>query len=623
MLAKETDTPFSSKDWIYEIKWDGYRAMAEVKKNDVSLYSRNGNSFNDLYPLVVKALKQLNINAVLDGEIIIVDENGKSNFQLLQHFGTDNTHPIEYRVFDLLFIKGKNICNLPLAKRKELLKNLIGKGNEVVKYSDHIEETGNEFFEIAKKNDLEGIIAKRADSLYAPGVRTSNWLKIKYHKSTEAIIVGFTAPTGSRSNFGALILAKFDKQKLKYIGHTGSGFNTKTLRDMYKLLKSLIVTKSPFNKQIKTNTPATWVKPELVCEIKYTEWTKDQRLRHPIFLGLRNDKKPKEVTMQATETVKSPVKKKPAKKKKKTDSTSENEISFGKIKVKVTNRKKVFWPDEGFTKEDVINYYISVSKYILPFLKNRPESLKRNPDGIKEFGFFHKDAGEGAPAWVKSQKIYSDSAGKDIDYILCNNQATLTYLNNLGCIEINPWHSTIQKLDYPDYLIIDIDPSDKNTFEQVIETANVIREILKKAGTESYCKTSGATGLHVYVPTQKKYTYDQIKDFAHLVCIMTEEQLPEFTTLIRNIKMRGDQRIYLDHLQNRRGQTISSVYSLRPVKGATVSMPLKWSEVKPGLSPQDFNINNALKRIEKNKDLFTPVLGKGIDLIKCLKNLGA
>lgn len=306
---------------------------------------------------------------------------------------------------------------------------------------------------------------------------------------------------------------------------------------------------------------------------------------------------------------------------KKKGKKAEGFITYGKIKVRVTNLEKVFWPKEGITKGDVIDYYRSVSKYILPYLKGRPQSLKRNPNGIKDFGFFHKDAGDEAPSWVKSKKIYSDSTKKYVDYILCENAATLTYLNNLGCIELNPWHSMVKKLDHPDYMIIDIDPSDKNTFDQVVVVAKVFNELFDKAGAPSFCKTSGASGLHVYVPTRKKYTYDELKDFAHIVCIMAQEQLPGFTTLERNLKKRGNKHIYLDHLQNRRGQTISSVYSLRPRDGATVSMPLEWKEVKKGLSPHNFTIYNALKRIKKKGDIFKGVLGKGIDLKKCLNRL--
>jgi len=611
MLAKETDKPFSDKEWLYEIKWDGYRAIAELNGKAVKLYSRNGNSFNASYPIVTEALEKMRLQAILDGEIVVLDKEGRSNFQWLQYYGSDSQYPIAYYVFDLLELKGKNTKDLPLAERKALLVKLLKK-NKVVKYSDHIYGQGEAFFKVSVAKGLEGIMAKKADSLYRPGVRTSEWLKIKNHKSQEAIIAGFTQPGGSRKFFGALVLGVKDGKTLKYVGHTGSGFNHANLEAISKLLKPLIQKTSPFSQKVIPNMPVTWVKPILVCEIKYTEVTRDGRFRHPIFLGLRTDKKAKEVTTTATK----PVKIKIAKKEK-----AEEFISFGTKKVKITNRDKIFWPKEKITKGHVIDYYRSISKYLLPYLKDRPESLLRNPNGILDRGFFQKDAGADAPSWVKSKKIFSESTNKDVDYILCNDAATLAYMNNLGCIEINPWHSTVQKLDHPDYLIIDIDPSEKNTFDQVIESAQVIHGIFKQAGVESYCKTSGATGMHVYVPTQKKYSYDQLKDLAHLVCMLAQEQIPEFTSLERNLKKRGNKMIYLDHLQNRKGQTISSVYSLRPKEGATVSMPLEWKEVKPGLSPQDFTIYNALRRVEKKGDLFAGVLGKGIDLKKCLDSL--
>ncbi len=299
MLAKETNSPFSSKDWIFEIKWDGYRAIAEVNKSNISLYSRNGNSFNDSYPIVVNALKKLNINAVLDGEIVIADKNGKSNFQLLQHYKSTSNHQIQFQVFDVLSINGEDTCGIPLIDRKKLLKQLLDKKNDIIKYSDHIAEKGKDFFEIASKNDLEGIIAKKADSLYYPGVRTSVWLKIKYHKTIDAVIAGFTAPSGSRKNFGALILGIWNYNNLKYIGHTGSGFSEHNLEEISKLLIPLIQAESPFGEIVKTNMPAVWVKPKLVCEIKYAEWTNDGRLRHPIFFRLREDKKADEITIDA------------------------------------------------------------------------------------------------------------------------------------------------------------------------------------------------------------------------------------------------------------------------------------------------------------------------------------
>jgi len=313
------------------------------------------------------------------------------------------------------------------------------------------------------------------------------------------------------------------------------------------------------------------------------------------------------------------LQKSPPKKNEKTE-TSE-EISFGKIKVKISNRDKLFWPSEKITKGDVIDYYMSIADYILPYLIGRPESLNRTPNGILDSGFYQKNAAGNAPQWVDRMNIFSDSVNKEINYIICNDKPTLIYLANLGCIELNPWHSTIENLDKPDYMVIDIDPSEKNTFDEVIETALTFKKIFDKAGANSFCKTSGATGLHIYVPMGKKYSYEQVKDFAHLTCMAVQKMLPDFTSLERSLSKRGKNHIYLDYLQNRRGQTIATAYCLRPKPGALVSMPLKWTEVKKGLSPLDFTIHNALKRIKKTGDIFSGVLGKGIDMEKCIEKL--
>ncbi len=615
MLAKETANAFDDKDWLFEIKWDGYRAISEIKDGNVLLYSRNGNSFINNYPLVVKELKKIKHDAVIDGEIVILNEEGKSDFQKLQHYEDNTQYPICYYVFDLLSLNGNNTSELTLIERKELLKKLLQK-NTVIKYSEHIIAKGKSFFEAAMKNDLEGIMAKKAQSLYHPGARTGDWLKIKYHKSQEVIIAGFTQPTGSRKYFGALVLALPEGNKLKYVGHTGSGFTDNDLKEMYQVLKPLVQKKSPFNEVVKTNAPVTWIKPMLVAEIKFAEWTTDNKMRHPIFLRLRDDKPVKEINMASIKKA-TPAKQQPVAEEKPNEAIR----AFGKIKVNTTNLNKIYFPDEVITKGMVIDYYQQVADYILPYLKDRPQSLKRNPNGILDNGFFHKDAGDEAPDWVKSFEIYSDSAKKEIDYIICNDTQTLAYLNNLGCIELNPWNSRTKSLDKPDYLIIDIDPSEKNTFEQVIETALAFKTILDKAGADCYCKTSGATGLHIFLPMGKKYLYEQVKDFAHFLCMMVNEQLPKFTSLERSLQKRGNNKIYLDYLQNRRGQTIASVYSLRPHAGATVSMPLLWKEVKPGLTPSAFTIETALPRIKKMGDIFSGVPGKGIDIKKCLEKL--
>ncbi len=633
MLAKEVDKPFDDKDWVFEIKWDGYRAVAEVDHGDVALYSRNGNSFISDYPEIVDALGKIQQQAVLDGEVVVVDEEGHASFQALQHYESKPGQQLVYYVFDLLALNGEETTGLTLLERKELLREVIPE-NGLIKYSDHVVAEGKSFFNIALQQDLEGIMAKKASSNYHKGSRSANWLKIKQHKTDEAVIVGYTEPTGNRPYFGALVLALKKEGALHYAGHTGTGFSNDKLKEVYRLLKKIETEKSPFPEKVKTNMPVTWVKPEYVAEIKFTEKTIDGKMRHPVFLHMRPDKNPKDIEMekekieQKTPSAKQPAKKKAAPAKsaapaKKTPVKKEKDLEkIGGKNVRITNRDKIYFPDDKVTKGDVIDYYQTMAEYILPYLKDRPESLKRNPGGIEDSGFFHKDAGEEAPSFVKIFPVYSESSDKTIDYIICNDKATLAYMNNLGCIEINPWNSTTKKPDNPDYLIIDIDPSDKNTFEQVIETAICYKKILDKAKADCYCKTSGSTGLHIFLPMGKKYDYEAVKDFAHLLSSMVQQELPKFTTLERNLKKRGNARIYLDYLQNRKGQTLASAYSLRPKKGATVSTPLEWKEVKKGLHTSAFTMHNILDRVNKKGDLFKGVLGKAVDISKCLELLG-
>ncbi|MDE3183423.1 MAG: DNA ligase D [Bacteroidota bacterium] len=640
MLAKETAEAFDDKGWLFEIKWDGYRAIAEKKKSKILLYSRNGLDFAEKYPVVVAQVKKVKADAVLDGEIVVLNDEGKPDFQFLQHYSENQNRPIQYYVFDLLELNGKDTTSLPLIDRKELLKKIIPENNPAIKYSDHIFEKGKSFFRVSKEKDLEGIMAKKMDSKYYPGKRTTDWLKIKNHKTAEVIITGYTEPSGSRKYFGSLILAAKEGTKFIYMGNAGTGFNAGSLKELYDLFQPLVQKKSPFEEKIKNNSKITWLKPAVICEVKFSEVTADGKLRHPVFLRLRDDKTINEINMDNIKDNRksTPVKIKEKSKKKSSNislsksknvsssNKSEKEetdkvYSFGKSQVTVTHFNKVYFPDEKVTKGDVTDYYISMADYVLPYLKGRPESLLRNPNGIKEKGFFQKDAADDAPSFVHRKQVHSDSTNKEVNYIVCDNIETLVYLNNLGCIEINPWHSTVEALDKPDYLMIDIDPSDKNTFSQVIEVALTVKTILEKAGASCFCKTSGSSGMHIYVPAEKKYSYEQVKNFAYLVCMLVNDQLKDLTTLERNLQKRSKKQIYMDYLQNSRGQTIASVYSLRPKPGATVSTPLLWDEVKPGLSPKQFTIYNTLERVKKMGDLFKGVLGKGIDLEKCLKNL--
>ncbi len=631
MLASLGDQPFDDEEWIFEIKWDGYRAIAEIG-DELKLYSRNGISFIKKFAPIAEALQGQQHQMILDGEIVAYNNDNLPDFQTLQHFGEHPDVPLVYHVFDLLYLNGHATTSLPNIQRKELLKEALIE-NDFIKYCDHVEKKGIAFFDAAKENNLEGMIAKRADSTYNEGRRTTEWLKIKHHNTEEVIIAGFTEPRGSRKKFGALILGRYQNNKLIYAGHTGTGFNETTLNEMYQKLKPLIRKTSPFAIKPKTNMPATWVQPKLVANIKYSELTEEHIFRHPVFIGLRVDKAPEEVIIPKNEKVmakakesakqglQSTVTKAPAKKKNTKGIENDKTIKIGKQEVKLTNQSKIYWPDEGYTKGDLIAYYDHMSTFILPYLKDRPESLNRFPNGIKGPSFYQKDAGDTAPDWVTSIEVYSESNNKNIDYIVCNDKATLLYLANLGCIEMNPWNSTVKKQEHPSYLIIDIDPSDKNTFEQVIDVALATRQVLAECGVTSYCKTSGSSGLHVFVPMGNKYDYEQVKNFAHLTAMRVTEMLPDFTTLERNLKKRGNSKIYVDYLQNRRGQTIASAYSVRPKKGATVSTPLDWKEVKKGLHPSQFDIYTVPKRVAKIGDIFKPVLGRGVDIMKCLKKM--
>ena len=618
MLCKVSDKAFDDKDWAFEIKWDGYRAIADMSKDELRLYSRNGIDFSQKFKKITHSLNLQEHPMILDGEIVAYDDKGKPNFQWLQRIGDHPDLALTFQVFDLLWLNGHSTENLSYLQRKELLKDALIE-NEIIKYSDHILEKGRDFFQAAKDMGLEGIVAKKTDSLYKENLRSSEWLKIKIHKSDEAVICGFTEPKGSRKKFGALILGKYLNGEMVFCGHTGGGFNDRLLSDIYDKMQPLITKNSVFKITPKTNTKATWIKPELVAEIKFSELTEDNIYRHPSFLRLRDDVNPNDVKFNSENSSKNENMKKiePKKRMGKDDVLKK----IGKQELKLTNQNKIYFPEDDITKGDVIDFYQSISKYILPHLKDRPQSMNRYPNGIKGLSFFQKDAAEETPEWIETQKVFSESSDKYINYIICNDRETMAYLNNLGCIELNIWTSKIKKADNPDYLVLDLDPSEKNSFEDVIETAQAVKEVLDLAGVGGYPKTSGSSGIHVYIPMNAKYSYDQVKNFGHLLMQMVQKKLPDLTTLERSLQKRDKNKIYLDYLQNRRGQTLASVYSLRPKNGAPVSMPLEWKEVKNGLKPTDFNIHNSLDRLKEKGDIFKPILGKGVDMLKAIKKL--
>lgn len=601
MLASLVSEPFDRPGWLFEMKWDGYRAIAEINHGKVRLYSRHDLDLTERYAEIVRSLKKIKHRAVLDGEVVVLDRQGKSSFQLLQNYQHTHQGPLVYYVFDVLELDGKNLRHLPLKERKKILKGLLGKEKNV-RYSDHVEDKGKAFFAAAKKAGLEGMIAKRAESPYREGIRGKDWLKIKTHLQQEVVIAGFTEPLQTRKFFGALVVGVYEGKKLRYAGHVGGGFNQKSLAEMYKKLKPFIQSESPFPSKIKTNTPVTWVKPVLVAEVEFSMWTDEGLMRQPIFLGLREDKPAREVVQEKAKAVQP-----------KLQDPSEPKKQF-------THLEKVYWPKEGFTKGDVINYYREMAPFILPYLRNRPQSLNRHPHGIEGESFFQKDVSNiHLPSWVKTVKIKSESEQRTIQYMLCQNKQTLLYMANLGCIEINPWDSTKHKLNYPDYLVMDLDPEGVS-FNTVVQVAQELHRLFDQLKVPNFCKTSGGKGLHVYVPLGAKYTYDQTRELAEIIATLIQKKLPRVTSVVHEPSKRKG-KVNLDIWQNKFGATNVSVYSLRPRPGACVSTPLKWSEVKKDLNPKDFNIETVPARVKKLGDLFQGVLGTGIDVYKVLSRI--
>src|SRR5260221_7663084 len=664
MLATLTNKPFDNDDFIYEIKWDGYRAVSYLHKRKVDIRSRNKLSFNKKFLPIVEVLQQWKTDAVLDGEIIAINDEGRADFQQLQGFVKNaNAAHLVYYVFDIIWYNGKDVTRLPLIERKAILQSIMPEDQSIIRYSDHIAKEGNAFFKAAIKQGLEGIMAKRADSEYAIGYRSQNWLKIKNNQQTEAIICGFTQPRRSRKYFGAIILGKYIKGELAYIGHSGSGINQKTLKELYEKFQPLITNECPFKKKPVTNMPATWLKPKLVCEIKFSEWTGEKILRIPIFLGLREDKEAKNekeekiISAPAKKEKLKPVKKNamakakkiieaettvtskstPGKSKKTTvavkasskkimankpllqEKTKEETLTIKNHEQKFTNLDKIYFPKEKITKREVLNYYYQVAPYILPYMKDRPQSLNRHPNGINGPSFYQKNVEGKVASWIETHPYTSESDGITKQFLVCKDEDTLMYLANLGCIEMNPWHSRIQSPDQPDWCVIDLDPDD-NPYDQVIEAAQAVKKLLDAIDVECYCKTSGATGMHIYIPLGAKYSYDQSRMLAELIVTIVHRDIESFTSIERSPSTRK-KKIYLDFLQNRSIQTIAAPYSLRPKPDATVSAPLRWEEVKTGLSPKNFTIHNILDRIKTEGDIFSPVSGKGINLEQALKKL--
>ena len=617
MMASIADKPPRGDEWLFEIKWDGVRAIAFVENEELRIASRSGLRCERQYPeLAVIHHQVAGQQAVLDGEITVLDEKGVSRFHLIQPRITNSdpnsiahlvrSTPVVYFVFDLLYLDGYDLRGVALSERRRLLEQVVTSGG-VMRVSEAFPGAGAEMLEAAHESGLEGILAKHAMSTYESR-RAKEWQKIKIVSQQEFVIGGFTAPQGGRDHFGALVLGVYDAGELRWVGNVGTGFDQKLLAKLHGLMMALITKECPFAVRPKPDKGMTWVKPELVCQVKYANWTTDNRLRAPVYLGLRDDVEPRQIAREeaASEDASEDPQIIP--------DAKEASLEIGRHTLKFTNLKKVYYPDEGYTKRDVLNYYAGVARLILPHLKDRPLSLKRYPNGIKQSYFFQKDAPESFAPWLRTEVI------DEINYVFAGDLASLMYLVNLGCIDHNPWMSRSPSLDNPDFILIDLDPQEC-TYDMIVDAALLVKQVLDKIGLVGYPKTTGGDGMHVYVPVEPVYSYEETRTFAELIARVAIAEKSSLFTTPRSVSKRQKNRVYFDYLQNGRSKTIAAPYVLRAYGGAPVATPLEWSEVRHGLDPSQFNITNALGRFEERGDLFAGVLKKPQHLDEALAKL--
>jgi len=607
MAANLTDHPPTGPDWLFEVKWDGVRGLVFIDNQNLAIYTRNNNRCDRQYPELQVLSHFIEARqAILDGEIVALDPKGISRFELIQpriHQQDANAiakmaqkSPVHFYVFDLLYLDGYDLRRVALSDRKRALAEIV-KPHPLLRLSDHF-EAGGELLEAARAAGLEGLIAKCRTSVYESR-RSRNWLKLKLTSQQEFVIGGYLP--GERDYFGSLALGYYEGGKLIYAGNVGTGFNERTLREVFLELDPRRISKSPFAAGDKIPRGTVWVKPELVAQIKFQNWTDDRKLRAPVFLGLRSDKSASEVEREDVAEA-APAEFLPPDKK-------EVALEINGQSLKFSNLDKIYYPEDGFTKRDLLNYYAFVADLLLPYLKDRPLSLKRYPNGIHEPFFFQKNTPETYPDWLRTETIKSEGEKRAIRYVLAQDRASLLYLVNLGCIDHNPWMSRIGSLEYPDFILIDLDPQ-QCEFDKIVEAALLVKEKLDAIGLAGYPKTTGGDGMHIYVPIEPRYSYEQARSFAEVISRLLAAERPDLFTTPRTVSQREKNRVYFDYLQLAESKTISSPYSARAYPGAPVSTPLKWEEVRPGLHPAQFDIANCPERFTRLGDLFEGVLRK-------------
>ncbi len=594
--------------WEFEVKWDGYRAIATVSQGETTLTSRNGNDLTTRFAHVAKEIAKAvkTPDCVLDGEVCALDDTGRSSFSAMQQ-GKSGT-PLVFYVFDLLELEGEPLVDLPLVERRKRLTELLDKRNRTVRLSEAFDD-GNALLQAATEQRLEGIMAKRLDSRYVQGRRTRDWVKIKTHGEQEFVIAGFTKGTGRRaSSFGSLVLGYYQGGELVYAGNVGTGFNSREIDKLLDKLRPLKRPTSPFREVPKMpkvrKGDVIWVEPELVCEVEFAEWTHDGRLRAPSYQGLREDKPAEDVRREQ------PI---------------ADRITKGSRELKLSNLDKVFFPVEGITKGDLLEYYRAVAPVLIPHLRDRPYTMVRWPDGIEAGRFFQKDAPAHMPEWIPTYRALVSTREaprrkKWVNFPLVNDQLALLWMVNMGCIDMNAWYSRVDKPDRPDFVLFDLDPSPDVGFKETVQVALLVKQALDAFGLVGFPKTSSAEGMHVLVPVERRYTFEDTRQFAEIVAgAIARTNRGLATTEWTKAKRRG---VLIDANQNGEGKTIASAYSVRPRAGAPVSTPLRWSEVNEGLDPFSFTMLVVLDRIRKHGDLFEGLLTTRQRLTDALKGLG-
>jgi bifunctional non-homologous end joining protein LigD len=628
MLAETREEPFSRKGWIYEIKYDGYRILAGREGGEAKLLTRNAHDATATFPEVARAVRALPYDGlVLDGEAVCLDEAGLPSFDRLQKRGRLTRpaevrkaaveYPATYFAFDLLAFEGFDLRPLPLVARKLLLRRVLPAAG-ALKYTDHIEDDGEAFYDGLMQLHLEGMVAKKADGPYRAG-RSAEWIKVRADKTGDFVVVGFTKARGARSGFGALHVSDYVEGALTYAGRVGSGFTSDQLDPIRSALESGRRPDPPCGGPAPKDAETTWIEPTVVCEVRYKEMTEQGLLRHPVFLRFRDDKTPAECVRQGQRQERE---RRHMRQEKGGATSSAAPAAPAAGEVPLSNVAKLFWPKEGYTKGDLIGYYRAISPWLLPYLKDRPLVLTRFPDGIEGKSFFQKDAPGFAPEWIRTETLWSEGSERDLDYFVCDSEAALTYIINMGAIPLHIWGSRIGTLEQPDWCILDLDPKEA-PFKDVVTVARAIKVLCDAIELPSFIKTSGSTGLHVLLPVGRQLTFEQTRQLGQVLARVIAAEHREIATITRNPAKR-EGKVYLDFVQNGHGRLLVAPYSVRPLPGAPVSMPLKWSEVGGKLEIGKFTIANAPQRMKKlGGDPVVGVLEEQPDLHGVLERLQA